>query len=447
MESVKAENMLKVENLSKKYCRNLKRSLWYGVKDLAGEMLLKANGGESLRRDEFWALSDISFELHKGETLGLIGHNGAGKSTLLKLINGLMKPNKGSISVRGRVGALIELGAGFNPILTGRENIYVNAAVLGMSKAEIEPRFEEIIDFAEIGDFIDAPVQSYSSGMRVRLGFAIASTLTPDILLIDEVLSVGDSSFRERCIERLNNYKRSGGSIIFVSHNSAAVESISDRVMLLDHGAMAVIGEPSEVVEQYERQALEKSRSAMARMGDKNADGDTKAEDIRITNVEFRDMDGKVKTDFEFSESFELRISYKNNNSDINKPGFIFAIYKDSCNSSPVSMGHMLWEDIFIESLPARGVISCIIKEPRFIPGSYRVTIGAQRSTTSTLGKKWYVRPREVGAFGVAKKNFKELYPAIPMQHLTRIPPLLLSYSWSLDGEPLRGIERYEEQG
>ena len=156
-----------------------------------------------LRDGEFWAVNDVSFELRRGECLGLIGHNGAGKTTLLKMLNGLIKPDAGSITIRGRVGALIALGAGFNPILTGRENIYINGSVLGLSKKEIDGKIDEIIDFAEIGEFIDSPVQNYSSGMSVRLGFSIASSLSPDVLILDEVLAVGDIGFVIKCLNRV----------------------------------------------------------------------------------------------------------------------------------------------------------------------------------------------------------------------------------------------------
>ena len=193
--------LVRVEGVSKIFCRSLKRSLHYGLIDSLSDILpvgkrkYHENGEPILRKEEFWAVKDVSFELRRGECLGLIGRNGAGKTTLLKMLNGLIKPDKGRIEMRGRMGALIALGAGFNPILTGRENIYVNGSISGLSKKEIEDKIEEIIDFSEIREFIDTPVQSYSSGMPVRLGFAIATALNPDILLLDEVLAVGDTHF------------------------------------------------------------------------------------------------------------------------------------------------------------------------------------------------------------------------------------------------------------
>ena len=227
--------LVKVDNVSKKFCRDLKKSLWYGVNDIAGEVFCRNGKRLDLRKEEFWALKDVSFELRRGECLGLIGPNGAGKSTLLRLLNGLINPDNGEISVRGRVGALIALGAGFNPILTGRENIYVNGAVLGLTKREIDKKLDEIIDFAEIGDFIDAPVQSYSSGMQVRLGFAIAVQMEPDVLFIDEVLAVGDVGFRGKCYNAIYDMNKDA-AVIFVSHTMQHISRLCTHLMVLDHG-------------------------------------------------------------------------------------------------------------------------------------------------------------------------------------------------------------------
>lgn len=233
------ETLIKVENVSKKFCRNLKKSLWYGMKDLGNELLGRRHGGKGeLRPDEFWAVNDVSFELKRGECLGLIGRNGAGKTTLLRMLNGLIKPDKGRIEMRGRVGALIALGAGFNPILTGRENIYVNASVLGLTKKETDEKFDEIVEFAELGEFIDAPVQSYSSGMQVRLGFAVAAVLIqPDILLLDEVLAVGDMGFKIKCLNSVRQLMTKT-AVVFVSHSMQFVSQFCTRIVLMERGVL-----------------------------------------------------------------------------------------------------------------------------------------------------------------------------------------------------------------
>ena len=243
------EVLVKVENVSKKFCKDLKTSLWYGAKDLSYEFL-GFNRKATLREKEFWAVKDVSFELKRGECLGLIGHNGAGKSTLLKILNGLIKPDKGKITLKGRIGALIELGAGFNPVLTGRENIYINGQVLGLTKHEINQKFDEIVEFAEIKEFIDTPVRNYSSGMKVRLGFAVAAQMEPDVLIIDEVLAVGDVGFRSKCYDAIS--KMSGkSSVIFVSHNMPMVARVCSSALLLERGKRSYEGIPAQAIEKY----------------------------------------------------------------------------------------------------------------------------------------------------------------------------------------------------
>ena len=233
-----SEALITVENVRKKFCRSLKQSLWYGMKDIGREMLSQTGHTDELRSGEFWAVNDASFELRRGECLGLIGRNGAGKTTLLKMLNGLIKPDQGRITMRGRVGALIALGAGFNPILTGRENIYVNASVLGLTKREIDAKIEEIIDFSEIREFIDAPVQSYSSGMQVRLGFAVATVLDPDVLLLDEVLAVGDMGFTIKCLNTVRKMM-SRTAVVFVSHSMQFVSQFCTRIVVMEKGAVS----------------------------------------------------------------------------------------------------------------------------------------------------------------------------------------------------------------
>jgi lipopolysaccharide transport system ATP-binding protein len=244
--------VIEVEHVAKRFSRNLKRGLWYGLQDVGKELVGRGQAADDLRHSEFWALRDVSFAVGKGESVGLIGHNGAGKTTLLKLINGLIKPTQGTITVRGSVRALIALGTGFNPVLTGRENIVVASAVLGYGKKETRERFDEIVEFSDIGEFIDAPVQSYSSGMLARLGFAVAVHTQPDILLVDEVLAVGDLNFAIKCYRKIAEFRRSGGSIVLVSHNPYSVRSNCDRVVWIEHGVVQQIGPVYDVCDAYE---------------------------------------------------------------------------------------------------------------------------------------------------------------------------------------------------
>jgi lipopolysaccharide transport system ATP-binding protein len=235
------ETLVEVTGLSKKFCKDLKTSLWYGVKDLISGYSGNTEQRQ-LRPKEFWAVKDISFTLKRGECLGLIGHNGAGKSTLLKILNGLINPDAGKVVMHGRIGALIELGAGFNPILSGRENIYNNGAILGFSRKEINKKIQAIIDFSEIEEFIDMPVQNYSSGMKVRLGFAIAAQMEPDVLIIDEVLAVGDLGFVLKCFKTIDTILPNT-AIIFVSHSMPMVSRICSQIILMDKGQAKFQGE------------------------------------------------------------------------------------------------------------------------------------------------------------------------------------------------------------
>jgi len=245
--------LIKADNVSKKYCRALKHTMIYGMQDIVRNTLGMAAHSDRLRDGEFWALDDISFEVKRGECVGIIGANGSGKSTLLKLLNGIFLPDKGRIEIKGRCGALIEVGAGFHPMLTGRENVYINGAILGMSKKEIDRKFDEIVSFADIGDFIDSPVKHYSSGMYVRLGFAVAIQCEPDILLVDEVLAVGDAKFQRKCFAKMNELRQNGKTILFVSHDVNTVNQLCSETILLDHGAIVKQGNPRDITKLYHK--------------------------------------------------------------------------------------------------------------------------------------------------------------------------------------------------
>jgi len=223
----------------------------YGVEDIGRNLLSMRSRSGVLREGEFWALNEVSFQIKKGETIGIIGPNGSGKTTLLKLLNGIFWPDKGKIIVCGKVGVLIELGAGFHPSLTGRENIYINAAILGMTKDEVNDKFDAIIEFADIGDFIDTPVKHYSSGMFVRLGFAVAVHSDPDILLIDEILAVGDVQFQVKCFRKLAAFREVGKTLFLVSHDMGAIQRQTERVILLHRGSIQCIDTPRNAINEY----------------------------------------------------------------------------------------------------------------------------------------------------------------------------------------------------
>ncbi|MCB1865670.1 MAG: ATP-binding cassette domain-containing protein [Chromatiales bacterium] len=224
---------ISVQNVGKRFCRSLKRSMWYGMRDVSSELLGLPLDTTRLRRDEFWALDNVSFDVAPGECLGVIGPNGAGKSTLLKMIAGIIPPDRGTIRVRGRVGCLIEVGAGFHPLLSGRDNVYISGAILGMSRREIQSKFDDIVSFAGLESFIDSPVKHFSSGMFVRLGFSIAVHANPEVLLVDEALAVGDHEFTIRCRNRIAELQRCETSIVLVSHSEMLIREISQRCILM----------------------------------------------------------------------------------------------------------------------------------------------------------------------------------------------------------------------
>lgn len=218
--------------------------------------LLRRTAASAPKFDNFWALRDVEFSIQPGEVVGIIGRNGAGKSTLLKILSRITKPSIGQVELRGRVGSLLEVGTGFHPELTGRENLFLNGAILGMRRHEILRKFDQIVDFAEIGPFLDTPVKRYSSGMYVRLAFAVAAHLEPEILIVDEVLAVGDMAFQRKCLGRMRAVGRSGSTILFVSHNMPAVESLCSRVILLDRGQIVADGPVRDLIQEYHRRVL-----------------------------------------------------------------------------------------------------------------------------------------------------------------------------------------------
>lgn len=285
--------VIAVEGVSKKFCRDLKRSLLYGVSDIAADLTGGRRHRDRLRPKEFWALQSVSFQLHAGQAIGLVGSNGAGKSTLLRIISGLIKPDMGQVRIRGRLAPLIALGAGFNPILTGRENIYANMSILGLTTRQIDQRFQDVVDFAEIAEAIDAPVQTYSSGMAARLGFACAIYTEPNILLIDEVLAVGDARFKAKCYRRLYELRQNGVAFILVNHNAQAILNICDTAVYLDKGELVTQGEVNAVVDRYEQDlflsSIERSENRLTFPA--KAPQDSNGIDLR--DLFFRDGEGR----------------------------------------------------------------------------------------------------------------------------------------------------------
>jgi lipopolysaccharide transport system ATP-binding protein len=245
---------LRAQGVSKKFGLTLKQSMRHGLGDIAKKFTFRSTHSEILRPGEFWAVKDVNFELHPGEAMAIMGVNGSGKTTLLRILSGVYAPDAGKIQAKGRLGSLIAAGAGFAPMLSGRENVYVNGSLLGLTTREINGLMDEIIAFAELGQFIDLPVKNYSSGMYVRLGFAIAALSRPDVLLMDEVLAVGDLNFQKKCYERILRLKRQGTAIILVSHSPGAIWSVCDRGVFMDKGEVKLVGSAEDVIRAYDDQ-------------------------------------------------------------------------------------------------------------------------------------------------------------------------------------------------
>lgn len=305
--NVKENIAIKIEHVSKKYCKSLKRSMLYGVQDIGRNTIGLSSRSDRLRKKEFWAVDDVSFEVRKGETLGIIGPNGSGKTTLLKMLNGIFWPDKGKITVRGRVGALIEVGAGFHPLLTGRENIYVNAAIMGMTKQEVDEKFDTIVQFADIDDFIDSPVKFYSSGMFVRLGFAVAVHCDPDILLVDEVLAVGDISFQSKCLNKIGEMREKEVTTIMVSHRMPAISGFCQQALYLNHGKLKYVGRVDRAIELHKRDSSYKEELEDFKFAPEDVKGSGL---IRFTKIQFLDEDENSVTEIKAYSPLILRIHY-----------------------------------------------------------------------------------------------------------------------------------------
>jgi lipopolysaccharide transport system ATP-binding protein len=299
--------IIEARNVWKIYCRQLKRAMWYGLRDLTTELSGQGHDrpiGE-LRRGEFYAIKDASFQVRRGECVAMMGPNGAGKSTMLKMINGLIRPNSGSIAIRGRIGALIELGTGFNPTLTGRENVYVNASILGLKKQEVDRIFDDIVDFAELGHVINDPVKTYSSGMKVRLGFSVAANLRPDLLIMDEILAVGDVGFRMKCFAHLKNLIASGVAIILVSHAISMLQRVATRAIVFGQGEIVHDGDLQTAGSIYEELV------SVVREDENGNDQDEPVRnmDASITGVSLLDDSSREASEFETGDSLQVEVT------------------------------------------------------------------------------------------------------------------------------------------
>lgn len=398
---MKAENAIEVHNLRKMY------KVYYDKGSQLKEKILFSKRNKYEKR---WVLDDISFEVKKGEAVGLIGHNGCGKSTTLKLLTKIIYPNSGTIEMKGRVSSLIELGAGFHPDMSGRENIYTNAAIFGLKKKEIDERLEDIIEFSELDEFIDNPVRTYSSGMYMRLAFSVAINVNADILLIDEILAVGDAAFQTKCFEKLREIKRKGTTIVIVSHALESIEMMCERSIWIDEGKIREIGKPKYVHEHYlaemeekrlkrksetelkhkqneelnqeeinKEEQLEKQENTEEKLAVERLPEFCSEFSVRIGNrdVEFEDVkllnaDDQETTVFKCKDVMKVRMFYKSNKEEV-FGNFGIGIYRDDgvhCYGTNV----LIETDQLVE-VKEKGVVEIQIVDNCLLPGSYMLDV------------------------------------------------------------------------
>jgi len=365
------DTAIRVEDLGKKYLIGRWKHRHDTLRDQIMDNLrnlMTGRCGTRRQKNEFWALKDVSFEVGQGESVGIIGHNGAGKSTLLKLLSRITQPTAGEAMIYGRVGSLLEVGTGFHPELTGRENIYLNGAIIGMRKEEIDRCFDAIVDFAEIEKFIDMPVKRFSSGMYVRLAFSVSAHLRPEILMIDEVLSVGDLQFQRKCLNYAEELKQSGATILFVSHNMFSVKSICKRVIYLSQGRMKADGSPQQVIPMFEKES--RAETLFEVQGGRDIGGGETP--VQILWVELFDESGTARSIFDHGERMRVRVGYIASQT-ISDPNFVVALIR-SDNVACCNFCTGL-DDFDIPELNGTGTIEVLTPPMKLVSESYTIHI------------------------------------------------------------------------
>ncbi len=360
---------IRLQGISKRYNR---QRAWYGsLREQVSTWVDRLRPGARRVDDGVWALRDVTVDIESGESVGLIGHNGAGKSTLLKILSRVTAPTSGSYSTRGRVGALIEVGAGFHPELTGRDNVYLNGAILGMRRKEIDAKFDRIVSFAEVESYIDTPLKYYSSGMEVRLGFSVAAHVDPDILLVDEVLAVGDASFQAKCLNKLAELREQAKTIVLVSHNMASILQHSKRVLWMDGGRLRAYGDPDAVVSQYlravhEQLAANDPRDAISRaMTDEDRP-------IRIESVALCDLYGRPRPVFETGGPACIDIRYSVQRP---VPDPVFEVTFNDANGYSLGGITTRFDGLKVDTSDPQGCVRLVLRPVLFVKGYYVVNV------------------------------------------------------------------------
>jgi lipopolysaccharide transport system ATP-binding protein len=385
---------------------------------LAARFAQLRRGEQPEPADEFWALREIDFEVERGETFGIIGHNGAGKSTLLKILARVTPPTVGEADLRGRVGALLEVGTGFHLELTGRENVYLNGAILGMSREEINRKFDEIVEFADVGRFIDTPVKRYSSGMQLRLAFSVAAHLEPEVLIIDEVLSVGDLAFQRKCLGRMETVAGEGRTVIFVSHNLSAVENLCPRSMLLSGGRIVTQGTTRGVVEEYVKQVGATARTHLGDREDRDGSGA-----LRFLDLQF-ESGGRVIDTPAAGQDFDLVISYETaDGKPLRNVNFTIAVLTQLGEM----MLHLSTEarGTIIGEIPAAGSVRCRVPRCPLPTGQYLINLW------SDIGGQPLDWVQHASELTVSQGDFYGSGREPPESHRA----VMIDHQWSVDSE------------
>lgn len=361
--------IIKVENLSKKYRIGGSRVLYGSLRDVISVAVrsplswFRRNGNPE--ENTIWALKDVSFEITPGHVVGIIGRNGAGKSTLLKIFSRITEPTTGQVDIYGQVGSLLEVGTGFHLELSGRENIYLNGAILGMKRREIERKFDEIVDFAEVSKFIDTPVKHYSSGMHMRLAFAVAAHLEPEILIVDEVLAVGDITFQKKCLGKMGEISKEGRTVLFVSHNMNVINSLCSHAILLNGGRIAAIGDKATVVNKYIELISELAKSKLEARTDRVGDGK-----IHFEDYFFEDWDGKRLDVLRSGQNVVIAAKYVSDSArDLKNISVAFAL-QDNQGNQFTDLANRYTGEVW-DSIPPTGIFRCYIPRLPLMPGYY----------------------------------------------------------------------------
>jgi lipopolysaccharide transport system ATP-binding protein len=381
----------------------------------------------STSKEKYWVLSDVSFEIERGEMVGIVGPNGAGKSTILKLVSRIIEPTSGQMEVNGRLGALLELGAGFHPDLTGRENVYLNGAFLGRTKADMDRVFDDILEFSEMERFIDIPVKHYSSGMYMRLGFSIAIHLQPEILLVDEILAVGDRSFQLRCLDRVQELKRQGVTIVLVSHDLAQVRNMCDRAIWVEEGQVQAEGPVEPVLSEYMAHVLDASRQVArsARRGDPEGGRESRDDsswrwgsgEASITQVQFLDAQGQPHSSFETGAPLIVRICFTAHER-IEKPQFGLALHH--VGGFHISGPNTVFSGFDIHAIEGTGYIDYVVDSLPLLEGTYLVSV----SLTDQEGLGMYDYQHQAHTLHVHQGSaVKERYGSILIPATWRMGP------------------------